>query len=288
MAKKFIELRKDVSNIEDIESTVKALEKIAAANIHNLELATARMRMYEEAIGEFFSDINTEELSGDYFQAGKKGRMLVIMGPEEKLCGDITRSLLRFSLPYLKKDSEILAVGQYVRRTLEETGIKVNYFFNLSKEVPSEFEARTIRDLILKKFQSRQLSEVIIFYPSFQTLAVHPPRLFKFLPINKDKFMANFNRLRNIHFDNAIYEPSKTAILRYLTEEYLDLAFYEKILETKLSEFSARTIAMGEAEKKAKKLIKNLYHRYFRIKRADITKSITDLHFHLPKIFFYE
>ena len=288
MAKKFIELKKEILNIEDIQETAKALEKIAAVHVHDLETTTSQMRRYEKAIEDILSDINAQDIPGDFFQEGKNGRLLIVMGPEEGLCGDMPRLLLKFSLNHLKKEDEILVIGQEANEMLSQEDIKAKYFFKLGKEIPDADDARKIMNLVLNEFQLKQLKEVIIFYPSFVTLVVHQPKLFQFLPISRSEFLASFSQESDVLLDNAIYEPSKSEILNYLTKEYLILAFYEKILETKLSELSARTVAMGEADKKAKKLIKNLYHRYFRIKRAEITKAITDLYFHPSKSLFYE
>ncbi|RLC35358.1 MAG: hypothetical protein DRH33_08590, partial [Candidatus Nealsonbacteria bacterium] len=77
-----------------------------------------------------------------------------------------------------------------------------------------------------------------------------------------------------------IYEPSKKKVIDYLVKKYLEISFYQKILEGKLSELSSRALFMEQATERAENLVKILSRQYFRRKREEVTKDITDLYSH--------
>lgn len=283
MAKKFIQLKKQISGIEDIKETVKALEKIAAANVHRLKITSQRMKDYEKLLKKIFYDIPEKSISNPLFRKYRALRRLkIILATEKGLCGNILNRLLNYFQATLKEGSdEIMVLGEKGKKLLEERGLKINYFFHIPKDIPQERDTREIKKLILSRFLSERYNQVLIFYPSFKTLAWQKPESLIFLPLLQERFEAETKGEGvEISLGEPIYEPSQKEIIDYLIKEYLGLVFYQKILETKLSELSARTMAMETASEKAKNLLFQLSHQYFRVKREAATKEINDLYSH--------
>jgi len=282
MAKKFIYLKKQILAIEDIKETVKALEKIAAANIHNLKLTSQRMKEYEERLKEVWSDIEQEDTLHPLFKKTNTFKKLKILITTEKgLCGSLLNRLLDFFQSFLLRENEdIMVVGEKGKKLCDERGIKINYFFRGTKEIPKEEDINQIRNFVISQFLEKKYSEVVIFYSSFESLALQNPTVFKFLPFEKKEFEREFQKESKIISAYPIYEPSLKEIKDYLIKEYLGLVFYQKILEAKLSELAARTIAMEEAGQKAQELIVQLSHQYMKAKREAVTKDINDLYSH--------
>jgi len=281
MAKKFIVLKKEILGIKDLKGTVKSLEKISAANLHHLKITTERMKEYEKALKNILFDILEEKPHNLLFRKPKTKRKLnVILSIEKGLAGSLLNKLLDFfEINLNKKEDEVLVVGERGKRLLKERGIKVDYFFSGQKEIPREKDIRKIKDYIISQFLIGKYREVLIFFPNFKSFGIQQPSIFSFLPIDRGKLLKTEEFFR-LPLGYLIYEPLKGEIIDYLIKEYLGMIFYQKILETKLSELSARTIFMEEASEKADNLIKNLFHQYFKLKREIVTKEITDLYSH--------
>jgi F-type H+-transporting ATPase subunit gamma len=281
MAKKFIFFKKQIFEIRDIKETLKALEKISAANIHNLKITSRRMKGYEKALKKIFCDMTEEFVFNWLFKKNQAPKRLkVILTTEKGLCGGLLNQLLDFFQLNLKRNDEILIVGERGRKLCQEREIKIDYFFPGQKDIPKEEDFGEIKDFIISQFLAEKYNEVLIFYPAFETLAIQKPKSVSFLPFDKEKFKMELGEELKPVVGFPIYEPSKEEIIDYLIKEYLGLVFYQKVLETKLSELSARTVAMEEAARKAQKLINQLSYQYFREKRETITKEITDLYAH--------
>jgi len=283
MAKRYIVFKRQVSEIEDIEEMAKALEKIAAANVHYLNITSQKMKEYDKEIKRILCNLGTRTLFHPLFRQKRGKKLNVLLTSEKGLCGSLLNKLLDFFDLKTKKEDKVLVIGKKGEELLRERGRKADYFFPAQKEIPQKEDIKRIEKLVISQFLAGRLSEVVIFYPSFESLAVQNPSAFTLLPIEERKFREETGKIKEIE-GLPIYEPNKKQILDYLIKEYLGLVFYQVILETKLSELSARTVAMEEAGENAQELIKQITLKYFREKREQTTKSINDLYSH-HKIF---
>lgn len=281
MAKKFIILKKKVSGIRDIKETVKALEKISAANLHYLKITSQRMARYEKKLKEIFVDILDEIPDSPLFQNSSASKRLnVVLTAEKSLCGDLLNKLSNFFEKNFKGGDDVLVIGRIGKNKIEEMGIKISYFFAGKKEIPKEKDVRAIKEFILSQFLKQRYKEILIFWMSFKNFGLQVPRVISFLPIDRSKFKSEIGEEFVPRLRFPIYEPNKKEILDYLLGEYIESVFYQKVLEAKLSELAARTLAMEESSEKADNLIKELNLLYFKEKRAMITKEISDLFSH--------
>lgn len=279
MAKRYIVFKRQVSEIEDIKETAKALEKIAAAKVHYLNITSKKMKEYDKEIKRILCNLGARTLSHPLFRQKRGKKLNVLLASEKSLCGSLLNKLLDFFDLKTKKEDKILVIGKKGKELLKERGRKTDYFFPAQKEIPQKEDIKRIEKLIISQFLAERLSEVVIFYPSFESLAIQRPSAFIFLPIEERKFKEETGEIKEVE-GLPIYEPNKKQILDYLIKEYLGLVLYQIILEAKLSELSARTVAMEEAGENAQKLIKEITLKYFREKREQATKSINDLYSH--------
>jgi len=285
MAKKFIALKKEILGIEDIKETTKALEKISAASLHYLKMTNQRIENYEKILKQIFIELLEEFPENRLFQRHLKGKKLnVILTTEKGLSGGLLNNLLNFLKENIKEEEDVLVVGKEGRKKAEEKGIKISYFYPGFKEIPKDQNIRGLEDFIVSKFLNSEYREIIIFWPNFKNFGYQVPKKTTFLPIDKEKIKIELGEKSDFDFAYPIYEPGQKKIINYLIKEYLNLVFYQKILETKLSELSARTLAMENSSNKASNLIRSLNWRYFREKREVVTKEITDLFSHRKSI----
>jgi len=279
MAKKYLLFKKELSKIKDLKETIKALEKISAANIHFLKITSQRMEDYEKELKNILSSLKTKALSHPLFKEKKvKEKLKVLLMPQKGLCGSILNQLADFFEKDLEKNDKILVVGEQGKKLLKERKIKIDFFFSGFEEIPKESEVRKIKKFILFQFLKKKVSEVIIYYPKFETFVIQRPAKFIFLPIGREKFEKEIEE--SFDLADPIFEPNLKKVLDYLLKEYLGVVVYQKILETKLSELSARTFTLEKAGQKTDDLIKNLSYQYLQEKREAVTKSLNDLFSH--------
>ena len=73
------------------------------------------------------------------------------------------------------------------------------------------------------------------------------------------------------------FEPEAQELLGKLLPFYIHLTVYDKILESRASEHSARMVAMKSATDNAKQLVKDLTLEYNKARQAAITNEILEI-----------
>ena len=73
------------------------------------------------------------------------------------------------------------------------------------------------------------------------------------------------------------FEPDAPELLGKLLPYYVHLLVYNKILESRASEHSARMVAMKAATDNAKQLVKDLTLEYNKARQAGITNEILEI-----------
>lgn len=277
--KKISELKKEILRVNDIKETLKVLEKISAANLHNLKILTQKMREYDRALKEILAHF--EEFAHPLFKKPKtKKKLKVLIGQEKGFTGGLGQRTLKFLQKNLKENEEILILGEKTKKLAEEINIKPTFFFSGMKNIPKKEEVEKLKNFLISQFLAKKYQEILIIYPFFKSFGEQIPKEITFLPIDKEKFKKELKEKFQSFPPYPIYEPSKKKVIDYLVKKYLEISFYQKILEGKLSELSSRALFMEQATERAENLVKILSRQYFRRKREEVTKDITDLYSH--------
>ena len=161
------------------------------------------------------------------------------------------------------------------------------------KDSPTFAESKTISRFLLQKFEENQFDAVEIYYNRFVNTLSQIPTRFPLGPIGADTLavakaqgMARHAELRenkpkseaNPHPAVSYnFEPDAAELLSKLLPYYVHLLVYEKILESRASEHSARMVAMKSATDNAKQLVKDLTLEYNKARQAAITNEILEI-----------
>jgi len=96
MAKRYIVFKRQVSEIKDIEEMAKALEKIAAANVHYLNITSQKMKEYDKEIKRILCNVGARTLFHPLFRQKRGKKLNVLLTSEKGLCGPLLNKLLDF------------------------------------------------------------------------------------------------------------------------------------------------------------------------------------------------
>jgi F-type H+-transporting ATPase subunit gamma len=252
--------KNQVQGFEDVSETVKAVEKIAASVIHFLKVEVARLREYELNVNGELSYLSSFDLTKVHPLMLKReglGKALVIITGDKGLVGGLWHKVLNL---FLKKSEEyraVIIVGEKGKSFLEEEQAQIAKSFVELSAVPKQREIDSVTDYIFGEFKKGKFSKIDILYPKFISLADQKPEIIPFLPFD---FTGGKKPEPEKGF--IIAEPSVEEIAGRLLQKYIAIFFHKIILESKLSEASARTVAMEHANAKIKDFIKGIVHSF--------------------------
>lgn len=284
-----------IEGIADVRETIRVIEKSSASYIHFLKKEVTAMFVYKKHI-----QMALARLSHFYWnnfhpllREKKEGKetLLVITG-EKGIVGGLYHELVNACVQRKKQYRKIFVVGKKGERYLQEEGIKAEAIFPLvnSATLPSREEAKKMTCRLFERYNSPQIKSIDILSARFLSLARHVPRVTRFLPFrftedktldikpfSIDQYLSPLKTTAGKGEADAdgfpLFEPSKERIFHELLEKYIDVSFFEILLEAKLSEFAARTVTAESAVKEADRIIQSLTREFLKLKHLTTTQK---------------
>jgi F-type H+-transporting ATPase subunit gamma len=151
--------------------------------------------------------------------------------------------------------------------------------FSFRSRMPTVEDAKEITDYIVSQYLWGVFDEVHIIYTHMHSTIKLLPTERQILPLNKEKMQeelaAREGRERvELHFE---FLPSETALFDALVPLYIKGIIYGSLVESYVSEQSARMTAMDEASKSAEEMLGTLQINYNRARQANITQEMTEI-----------
>ena len=292
------DIRRRIKSVKNTAQITKAMQMVAATKMRRAQQAAIALRPYADRLDDMaahiYAGLGTNEVGHPLIQKRtKSGKTAVIVLTSEKgLCGPLNTNLLREVLRNDDPNKVYISVGRKGQQTLARLKKNLLADFEL-KDSPTFAESKTISRFVLQKFEENQFDAVEIYYNRFVNTLSQVPTRFPLVPIGADvlavaKAMgeAKHSELKEgkpkseTNPNPAVsynFEPDAALLLGKLLPYYVHLELYEKILESRASEHSARMVAMKSATDNAKQLVKDLTLEYNKARQAAITNEILEI-----------
>ena len=213
-----------------------------------------------------------------YFQSNSQGAPLIVLIAADKgLCGAFNSNLIRASLGWMQRQNHkfyAITVGRKSRDFFKRLkGFDCEVLHEMTGIFPkvSFTHAEILGQEILKAYFEKNLSNVIVVYNEFKSVAQQKLVEFPILPI------APLAKALPGSLVDYEFEPKEDVLLEALLPRYLKAQIYRILLESQAAELSARMNAMDAASKNAKEIRASLNLSLNRQRQAMITKEIAEL-----------
>ena len=290
------DIRRRIKSVKNTAQITKAMQMVAATKMRRAQQTALALRPYatrlDDMAANIYAGVGANEVSHPLLQKrNKSGKTAVIVLTSEKgLCGPLNTNLLRDVLKNDDPSNVYISVGKKGRQVLVRLKKNLLADFEL-KDSPTLAETKTISRFVLKKFEEGEFDAVEIYYNRFVNTLSQVPSRYPIVPIGADRLASAKARGKALHDEMATrkhaattaspvsynFEPDAAELLGKLLPYYIHLELYEKILDSRASEHSARMVAMKAATDNAKQLVKDLTLEYNKARQAAITNEILEI-----------
>jgi len=278
--KSYVKYKNQTEGLKDVSETVKTVEKIAASAVHFLRRKVSALDAYTAETEKALARLSAFYLKEDHplLRKREKGeRALIVVTGDKGLVGGLWHRIVNAVLENSGRYRTLIAVGAKGEGYLKEESAPAEKPFAGFSGGSEEEEIRGVMDYVFGEFKKGKFSRVDIAHPKFVSLTKQEPAFTSFLPFE-------FGLAEGTGFGKAgserasagglpIFEPSKQRLFDELLRKYIGVFFRKIIMEAKLSELSARTVAMERAASKTEELIKKLKVGYAKERRRRITQG---------------
>jgi F-type H+-transporting ATPase subunit gamma len=278
-------MRRQITSAGDLQSVVRTMKAMAAANIGQYEKA-------ERALGDYYH--NVELGLGECLRAlGPGGAVLggappraaapieaVIFGSDQGLVGRFNDEIADFAIASLGEKTakpRIWAVGERVHGHLTDADLAPEGLFAVPNSVGA---IAPLVGRILIEAESRPtgggVAELHLYYNRPAPGARYTPVTQRLLPLD-----ASWRRgvLAVKWPTGALPEVlgDTTRTLRALIREYLFVSLFRACAESLASENASRLAAMQRADRNIDELLETLNGAYHRLRQASIDEELFDV-----------
>lgn len=277
------ELRGRIRSAKSVAKVTRAMEMVAASKMRRAQRNVQMTRPYVDRMLDVMGDLSERMVEG--MKRGTllepreqvKSVALVLVTPDRGLCGSLVANVLRrasqFILDQRKqgREIEIHAVGKKGRDFINRN------YDGVASEIVNLGDAPTLVDTlgtsvnITKGFRDGRYDEVNIVYTEFVNTLTQRPKIRQLIPVELPEAEAHHKAV------DYTYEPGEEEVLQRLLPRYVEVTLYQVVLENIASEQSARMVAMQNATKNAKDLVRDLTLAYNKLRQTNITNEVSEI-----------
>lgn len=269
--------KNEIEGYTDVQKTVKTIEKIAASQLHTLKSDIKTLDEYIALVSTVLTRLyryKNKVASPLFLQRSlTKKRLAVLFVGEGGLTGGLWQRIFEFHQSKRSEYQGTLIVGKEVTSLTQQPEPGNLGSFTYADTKPTEADVQKIFANLYDRFISGEYTEIELLYPDPVSIAEQRPTSVTLLPFEYARLSATYDTSTNLPLGLPIFESPRTDIIEYLLHNMLISQLLSTALKTRLSELSARTIAMEHATQKTSDTINRLRHESIRYRRHVSTQQ---------------
>ena len=284
-------IKNRIKSVKNTFQITKAMQLVAASKMKRAQKIVLLSRPYTLSITEvmlnFLNHLEKKDIQFPLFKTRNiKYRGILVISTEKGLCGALNSNLFRKINNINRNKLKFISIGKKGTQFLNASHYNLLADFIISDKIIFS-EVYKVVKFIINAYTKGIIDTVEILFTQFISTLDQKPILIKLLPmVNLIKYLKEFQRnsdcLQKTTVDiynnsEMIICPNSEKIMEMLPLFFIKQIVYQKILEAKASEHSARMIAMKNATDNAKELFNNLTLEYNKIRQATITQEILEI-----------
>jgi len=274
-------IRKRIKSVDSTQKITRTMEMVATAKLKSAHDRVASSGPYLANLRRIMGDISASGIdvtTWPQFEVREgKRTLLFVVSANRGLCGAFNTNLVRLTRDTY--DAKV-AAGHEVRLfAAGKKGISALRFAGYTPErtyvdelldQPTIDEAGFFLNELVTPFVSREVDEVLVVYPHWESVGRQPPTVLQLLPIAPEAAETSAA-------GSPIFEPSAAEILSRLLPLYERQLMYAVLAEAVAGEQVARRMAMKLASDNAAEMVSDLSLQYNKARQALITKELAEI-----------
>jgi F-type H+-transporting ATPase subunit gamma len=274
------DIRNRIASVRSTQQITKAMKMVSGAKMRRAHDAAVAARPYAAKVEELMSRVAaaSSEVSHPLLRRPEARRaVIVVVTSDRGLCGGFNHQLLRRVEVEIRGagewDYQVVAVGRKGRDYLRKRGYDV---IESHEEMGGKFTGEFVRELVTRPiewFANGDVGRLALAYNAFRSALSQVPTIEEVLPVPLPEAVEE----QVAGEAEYLFEPDAAAVLAALLPRYVESRVLHAMLESDVSEHSARMTAMDAATNNADELIRHLTLTMNRARQAMITKELLDI-----------
>ena len=283
-------LKNRIKSIKSTKKITKAMKLISVSRLTKARERVSNTALYNEKIQGICKNLVDLSIDGQISDLplissmSKDSTLVLIVTSNRGVCGAFNSSVVKAADRYLqtlKKDGknfQIICIGKKGQDLLKYN--YGNFILDAIHDKEINFiKAENIITNILELFKEGKFDNCIVFYNKFISMLKYETTFDRLLPIlDIAAKTSDVERIpKKANSSPYDYEPNIASLIKDVLPKSLAAKLYFIILQSMLSEHSARMLSMENATKNSEDILKKLSITYNKVRQAIITKELIEI-----------
>jgi F-type H+-transporting ATPase subunit gamma len=214
-------------------------------------------------------------------QNGGYHTAIVAITSDKGLAGGYNAEIFRQVMDICGRTSNplLILIGAIGQRYFINSPYLILENFSFRSQMPTVENAKEIADYLISQFEWGMFDEVHIVYTHMYSTIKLLPTTRQILPLNLNRMQEELSKVEGQERAELQFEflPSPEEVFNALVPLYIKGIVYGSLVESYVSEQSARMAAMDEASKSAEEMLDTLQINYNRVRQAGITNEMSEI-----------
>lgn len=266
-------IKKRIKTAVNISQIAKAMEMISASKIRKAERAVESNLPYAEKItyivSRFLSNKDVLELKSPLLKknTSTSKKLIIAISPDKGLCGGLPAKLFEKLAEYGTRNNYLITIGKKAENYSAHYDFSLVASFQMGSLFPLYSFMYPILTLAKQYYIEKKVSEVLVIYSEFKNILIQRPVVYKLLPISPEENLQS----KELPY---IFEMGIRNMIDELLPYYLEVKFYNALIQAFTSEQAARMVAMQNAKDNAFEITDYLTLHFNKLRQEKITNEI--------------
>lgn len=312
MASNMRAIRLRIKSVEGTRKITKSMKVVSASKMRRVQKMRGTLSAFSDKSEKMLAHVlaSVGETDDPYLRAvdsdkmGAKCLYVVFVG-NRGLCGSFNQDLVDYIKEKAAGIDDVVVCGAWGSDVFKADGISVIRQFDTLSDAPTAEEAAEVAAYLKALFRKGEADRIVLVYQAYVSALTQTVTERCYLPIDRVGAQAvecGKSADRSARSDDAaqwqggaqsqdsgvlqeagqfesdyIFEPDKASILDALTELYTESLIHAVMLESRLSEHTARMRTMTAATDNTEELIQSLTLELNHARQAAITTEISEI-----------
>lgn len=269
-----IEIKRRIKSVESTRKITKAMNLVATSKLRKARKELNDNEEYYNLCEEIVENLMSalpEGYESSFFNTNSNDldKLYIVMASDTGLCGGFNGNVANGLNDLIedKSSARIVIVGSKGISYMRKYGFDTVKEYVEIPDVPTVKEVRSIYDDALFMFNNGEVGEVNLVFTEFKSAIKQDVKMERLFPIE----------IKSNKAEQFLIEPTLEEVLNSSLDIYFKCKIRRAMLHSKVSEQSARMVAMDGATQNANDILQSLKLKYNRIRQGIITQEISEI-----------
>ena len=270
------EIRRRIRSVRSTQHITRAMQVVSAAKLRRVQGQKEAVALFARKLEEVLERLVGAAGKHPLLQKRELGSVsYLVLSADHGLAGGYNLKVTDWAVEVLRQEKhpyDLHVVGRKATEDFRARGLSIAAEYAGIGDDVDWHDTCQLAEQLRQSFLTGETDAVYVVFTESVNVMAYRPTVRQLIPVESLPGGSSAKESTEM-----IFEPSPAEVLDVLLPRHMDTSLYLALLEAKISEHGARTVAMRQATDNAEEMIETLTLSLNQARQAGITKEISEI-----------